>query len=255
MTFHLAAWYESIDPAGSWEPIAAVSDDRLYTEGDSIRVPSNLTRVLWANAVTDTASLVGARLISPSLDRYAPLNIAPINADNDGEVNNPGTGMFMTANPPALAPTELVKAEVNTDPSAAGEHFVVMALGDAPPSPIRGAQTFTWRATASATLTKGAWTRTEITPDSNLPAGTYGIVGMYAQSATLVAARVILRTGQQWRPGCWGTATYNAIENPVQRNGGMGLWGTFDSVDLPAVEFLSGAADTAQHVIFDLIAM
>jgi len=39
MTFHTAAYAESIDPAGVLVNIGAVNDDSIFTSGDDIRVP------------------------------------------------------------------------------------------------------------------------------------------------------------------------------------------------------------------------
>ena len=49
MSMHLAAWAQSLDPAGAWTALDACTDDRLFTEGKNIRVPP-LNRILLAHA-------------------------------------------------------------------------------------------------------------------------------------------------------------------------------------------------------------
>ena len=111
----------------------------------------------------------------------------------------------------------------------------------------------TVRGTNTDTLTVDTWTQGNLTLDEALPPGNYGVVGMRAQSAGLVAARVVFRTGAQYRPGVLGSDTAGDLDQNGARGGDWGLWGTFPFTQTPAIEFLSVSADSSQVVLLDLI--
>ena len=103
------------------------------------------------------------------------------------------------------------------------------------------------------TLTVDQWTAGEMTLTDRIETGRYQVIGMRAFSAGLVAARLTRLGGSPWRPGCLGVDAYTDLEHPMFRNGGLGVWGEFVEANIPAVEFLSVSADSAQEVTLDLI--
>ena len=106
---------------------------------------------------------------------------------------------------------------------------------------------------ATDELVVDTWTPQEMVLVDRIETGRYQVVGMRAHSAGLVAARLTRLGGSPWRPGCLGVDAYTDIEHPMFRNGGLGIWGEFQESNIPAVEFLSISADTAQEVTLDLI--
>lgn len=254
MAIHLGGFMESIDPAGAFANLAALSDDRLFTSGDDLRVPS-LNQVLMVAAGVASGATKGARLTSPTLDALVRLIVAPYNGGNDGNVepDSPPAVLDLTSNPLALGVDEILQAEVDSDPTAAAYQWVLLWFSDGAPTPVSGQPVFTARATGSTTLTAGAWTSVNITLDENLPPGNYQVVGLRAQSAGLVAARIVFRTGAQWRPGVLGCDADTDLDMPHARYGGLGVLGEFPFTQLPAVECLSVSADTSETVYLDLV--
>lgn len=104
----------------------------------------------------------------------------------------------------------------------------------------------------SQTLAANVWTNGPITFDDSLPVGHYQVVGFRAESAGLVAARLVFK-GYGWRPACLGNVSPQQFGSDVFRNGNMGVWGEFDSINPPTVDFLSNSADTAEYGILDLL--
>jgi len=62
----------------------------------------------------------------------------------------------------------------------------------------------------------------------------------------------LLFQGSPWRPGGVVVNDEADIGNDLQRQGGMGVWGEFDSRTTPQIEIL-GVTDSAQVVYLDLI--
>jgi hypothetical protein len=118
--------------------------------------------------------------------------------------------------------------------------------------PLPAGNIFTVRATGTTTLVANAWTNGTLTFSQQLPEGDYAVVGMYAQSAGLQAARLV-RPGYAWRPGCPGSDADGDVSPPRFRNGGLGTWLTFNHRNPPSVDYLSNVADTAETVNLDLI--
>lgn len=151
--------------------------------------------------------------------------------------------------------------DVITDGGTAALIHSILVIGSENQRPqeldLRGRTVIPARFTATATLTAHVWSSSALTADQALAPGTYAVVGMRYIGATAIAARVVF-PGYGYRPGC--IASGPAVNTPELsgalarfRKGKLGVWGTFDSTQLPQVEFLASAADTAEDVIFDLM--
>lgn len=253
MTFHLAGWYQSVDPGGVGVEIDALADARLFTQGKYVRVPS-LNQVAFVAASISATSPGGAEMKSPTLDRYAPYPIVPVNLAGAGLPNSPLPYDDLRMGPLVLGVDELVSAEVSSNPSSAEPHWCLVAFSDGAAQQISPAQTFSVSGKCTGSVSAGSWTLLAWTPESNLPPGQYAIVGMHALATNLIAARVVLRTGpDQWRPGCIAAAAANAISPELFRDGGLGQWGTFPFQQLPAMEFLSSGNVSDPVVTLDLV--
>src|SRR4030042_2818039 len=70
------AWYETLAAFTTYTKLAAVPDQHIKTQGDSIFI-NQFNRLIGAYAVLDPLAL-GARFVSPSIRRFAPVEITPL---------------------------------------------------------------------------------------------------------------------------------------------------------------------------------
>lgn len=253
MPFHLGGFLEDIDPAGVFVNIAALEDDRLFNQGDDIRVPV-LNRVLMIAAGIDNVVAGRVRLDSPTLDALVRKEISPLNlAAGDVEPASPPAIEKMLENPMRLGVDEILQCEINSNPAADADQWCLLWFSDGPVAPLVGQEIFTLRATSATAAVARAWTSVNIILDEQLSPGNYGVVGLRPESASMIAARFVFRTGEQWRPGALGADLIGDITDPVFRNGRMGIWGEFPFTQTPAIEVLCDLADAAQIFHIDLV--
>jgi hypothetical protein len=250
--FHLAAWYESVDPAGAYDQLNAVPDQALTVSGVNVQVPALNKIVAMAGGAENTVA-PRLRLAAPVLRTKSLFQIAPLSTASAGAVEplSPHSIVDLRKTPLQMVTGEQLVMELLSNPAAAQIQWALAWLADGPIEQVTG-DVFTVRATASATLTAGSWTNTALTFDENLPRGRYAIVGMKAISAGLIAARLVL-PDIKWRPGVLGNDLVEDIEWPGFRYGGMGVFGEFEDVDGFTADFLSVSGDTAETVYVDLI--
>lgn len=254
MAFHLAAFWENIDAAGAEANLAAaLGEQTLFTTGDEIRIPEGASQIVAVAAMCGLGANF-ARLISPSLRDFVNLDIVPINGLTDGNVepDSPAKVHYLGNNPIPLAPGESLTATTDSDTAAAADQSILVWLADGPLQPVDGQQIHPLRATAAITAGVGSWTNGVLTLGQVLPVGNYAIVGMRAQGATLVAARLAFR-GVGWRPGVIGSDIESDDTNGYFRYGKSGVFGEFHSTVPPTVDVLCNDADTAQEFILDLV--
>ena len=196
--FHLAAFYESLDPAGALTNIAAVQDQSLNVSGDDLTVPAGIPFLMGAAALTAAASFVRAQFQAPSLQTLAYADVSRlVNAVVFGGI--PEMDFYASA-PRRLAGDEDMQFLIQSTPGGGAEaHYGLAWLSDGPVTPVNG-EIFTLRATGTAALAAGSWANTSITLGSTLPVGQYDIVGFRAVGTNLVAARLAF-VGGGFRPG------------------------------------------------------
>lgn len=255
MPWTTVAFQESVDPGAAFNALTAVPDQHVTTVGDDVRVPA-LNRIIAVAAGVESAAAHRARLVAPSLRRMLNLELAPLNTAAAGAVEpaSPQAVVDLRATPVELMVDEELNAEVLSDPVAAQIQWCVVWLADGPVAPITG-RIFSTRATGTTTLTASTWTNGSITFAEDLPRGRYQVVGMRAEAAGLVAARLVFPgTGAQgWRPGCLGVDAQADLQHMMFRYGQLGVWGEFESNQPPTVDYLSVSADTAEVLVLDLI--
>lgn len=245
--FTLVGYSESQDTAGALTPVAALADTHITRSGDDIIIPE-LNKIVLIKALGATISR--ARLVSPSLRRVANFEVSPVDIAAE-----PTSGEYAICDlrntPIQLMTDEALNAEVVEGAVGAEQETVLVWLADGSPVPVAG-EIFTVRATASQTLTAFAWTNGVLTFTEDLPVGNYQVVGMRAEAAGLIAARLNF-VGGIWRPGCLGCDDASDIQDYMFRYGRFGVWGEFSHNRPPTVDFLSVSADTTETVWFDLI--
>lgn len=251
---HVAGFAENIDSAGAFAFLAALTDARLFTQGDDLRVPTQ-NRVFAVAAGGDAVVQPRFRLTSPTLDELTRYEIVAVNSQNGAgvEPDSPAKLDDLRMGMLELASDEILQAELLNNPGAAQDQWCLVWFTDSRPEPVTNGRPFTVRATGTTTLVDITWTSVTLTLDENLPPGNYDVIGLRPESAGCVAGRVVFRTGAFMRPGALGCDSVLDILPSMFRHGELGVWGSFPFTQLPAVEFLSVIADTAENVHLDLI--
>lgn len=254
MPQHLAGFLEDIDPAGVFVNLAALADQRLFTQGDDLRVPP-LNMVVAAAGGADAVVQPRLRLDSPTLDQMVRYEISPLNSQDAAAVepDSPQKMDDLRRAPLLLGVDEILQVQLLSNPAAVQDQWALLWFADQVPQPVSGGRPFTVRATGTVTLTVNVWSTVDITLDENIPPGNYQVIGLRPESLGCVAGRLIFRTGDFWRPGALGVDTVIDIQHSMFRHGEMGVLGEFPFTQLPAIEFLSVIADTVETVHLDLI--
>jgi len=245
MAFTLVAWSETVGINQTNYAMDAVSDPHITVSGDDVIVPPELPNIVAAAAVGSATTY--ARLVSPTLRAMINVDVAPV--DKATEPSSPFVGLIMTTIPITLTGEEALNFQVSTDDTARSTGLVWLA--DGPVAPVTG-KIYTVKCTSATTLTPYEWTNGPLTFTQDLPAGRYQVVGMRAQSAGLIAARLVF-PGYAWRPGVIGADAITDVQDNPFRYGRFGVWGEFDHNRPPTVDFLSSSADTSEEVWLDLI--
>ena len=249
MPFQTIAWAESQDAAAAWVKVTAVPDTSVSVSGDDIYCPS-LTEVIAYGAICEQTIASQARFTSPSMLEFG----------FEEYVSSLGSGLTFAGlpqvtdkrfSPISLTEQEAIQGEVYNNPSGATFSYHFMTLSDGPVATITGSPIRTVRCTAAASLSAGQWASSSLTFPVSLRAGNYQCVGARCNSANGVVFRLLFQ-GSPWRPG--GVVVNDEADQGLdwQRQGGLGLWGEFDSRTTPQIEIL-GVTDSAQEVFLDLI--
>ena len=249
MPFTTIAWAESQDAAAAWIKVLGVPDTSVSVSGDDIYCPS-LTSVVAYGAICEQTIASQARFTSPSMLEFG----------FEEYVSSLGSGLTFAglpqvtdkrSNPIELTEREAIQSEVYNNPGSAAFSYHFMTLSDGPITPIVGGPIRTVRCTAAASLSAGTWASSSLTFPVSLRAGTYQCVGARCNSANGVTFRLLFQ-GSPWRPG--GVVVNDEADQGLdwQRQGGMGVWGEFDSRTTPQIEVV-GVTDSAQEVFLDLV--
>lgn len=244
--FTTAGYSESQDSATLIEA-ATLADTSLRVIGDDLYVPKGLNNLMGVYIAG--VNFTQARLDSPSLREMWPEDIEP--ADVSAEPGSPANFYDLFDNPVPLVETEFLRALMAEDGTGATRVTILVWLGDGAIDAIAG-PIRTIRATGTITLVAFAWTAVPLTFAQTLPAGRYGIAGLRAQAAGLIAARIFV-PGSNRRPGVVGFDADGDLDVPRFRYGRAGLFDEFDHDNPPQVECLSASADTAETFHLDLV--
>ncbi len=247
---HTVAWSQNVDLGGVLTSINAVPDQSMKTVGTSIYV-NQFNKLIGAMSFGG-ASNVQARLVSPSLRRFQPFEIIPLNL-----------GLIPTANfqhsvdnyiVKSLDVDEQLEAQLNSNPAAAEQISVAAWLADQEIKEVYGDITPV-RFQFTVTLVAGVWNFAAIDFIDDLAVGTYTCVGLDVIVPTGVIARLV-PVGAYNRPGvpCMQTL---AGQDPKKtfRNGHMGELCTFPHNNPPSIEILASAdvASATYYGVMDLI--
>lgn len=249
--FHLVAFSDTVAAAGTLTALTPVPDPTVTIDGSNLNIPDKYNALMAAASLGAAGSnATQARLESPSLREVFFPSITPL-----GDAANFGGFSFVYSladSPLALKTNEGLQFKTNGGGVGPLRQWGLVWLADNAIQPAKGPW-FTMRATATIAGSLSAWTSGPLAFDQSLPVGTYDIVGMRAEAATLIAARLIF-IGQSavTRPGVPGLANEQSRELPQFRFGAPGVIGSFNSTTPPSLEILGGTGG-AETVYLDLI--
>lgn len=246
MSFTTLCFFESTYNL-ALDNIAGMTDTKYQVTGDDIRVPKDYNKLIAAYVVG--ATMTRAQLKSPSINKRAPLELAPIDATAE-PVSRPPL-IKMIDNPFTLDSGEALNALTTNTATAGDDQSILVWLANSKITPIKDSSEFPVRATGTTTLTADAWSNVSLTLDQDLEVGTYEILGVKIIGATVLAARLIF-SKDEMRPGVIGSDVITDIDEEVFRHGNLGVWGEFEHDTPPKLEVYAAAGDTAQTVIFDV---
>jgi hypothetical protein len=252
------AYYESATGAPAIT-INGVADTVHTVNGDNITVPVMTPQVYCVNAgITNAADVIAnCQLSSPSLRARTLLDVPNFNDMAASATYTQSAAhniSIFRASPINLTPGENLNCIIGSSATTAANLITAgVILGDGNySSAYAGIPIETVRATSATTLTAHAWTNAALTMTQTLRAGTYAIVGLKAQGATMQMARLVLQTTAN-RPGVSGVTSLGHAGSPWFRQGNSGDFGTFSHVSTPTIDCLANAADTAQNFWLDLV--
>jgi len=246
MPFTLAGWTETQDATTTLRYVAAMADEHITVVGDDVKVPA-LAQLAAHYALGPTMTL--AQISSPSLRRRTNLDLGGIDVAAE-PLSLPNMSQRF-ANPLPLEAGEKLNALAAKSGGVAEYAHVLVWLSDGPITPVTG-EIFSVRATGATALVAYTWSSSAITFTQTLPTGRYQCVGARAESAGMIAFRLIF-PGYSWRPGGVGADAPSDISPNGQRLGGWGVWGEFADDAQPILEALSISADATQTLYLDLI--
>lgn len=239
---------EDVDNAALANITPAAGEQTTFVAGDDLRVPSGVNLLVGIHLVG--ATITRGVVTSPSLRAVAPIEVLPI--DDAAEPTSNLKPNLQLANPFQLTDAEALNFETSNSGGAATEQYGFVWLADAPVTPFTGGGITHILATGGVTATVDAWTSGQLTLNSDLPTGRYAVVGIRAEGATLVAARLIF-ADQAFRPMVIGYDDEADQDDTRFRDGTLGVLGEFNHDSPPLVEVMCVAADTSQQLILDIV--
>ena len=247
--FTVVGFYDILEHA-ELAAIAAIEDPHIRVSGNDIYIPS-WNRVMLV--VAAGAKLAQCRLQSPSLRRMVNQRIAPVLtvALPLASLETPRIHDFHL-NPRTLDIAEALNAFCVNGAVTGNEEWVLVWLMDTL-APLPGGEIVSIEGTVTVTGVKGDWVNGALTFSQTLPAGRYALVGMRAEDTAVVAVRCVYPDISA-RPGCLGSTSAAAADNPLFRQGRLGNWGEFEHDAPPTSDVLCNAdGAVTPEIIMDLI--
>jgi len=227
MVWHLCAFSASV-PAGAVDyELTAVTDDVLTRSGTTrFFVPEDVARLAF---VAKFRANRATRVFTPSLEVRRIRKHVKITSVANGIVDE---------TPVTLVPTEELSVLASNPGTSAETNACLVALGTPELTDLSDAMLV--RATATANLTAGAWTTVKITPEVQLEAGSYQLVGVipYVGTTNDFKAVRFLIAGQVYRPGILALDS-NAVVDPDSLAGRGLNFGSFTHLTVPEIQVFS----------------
>lgn len=270
MAFHLAAYSGTIAVPGVRQLVPPVVDMYLPSSATGFVLPTAM-KVVAAYAtspgLSTGAGLQNARINAPSLLRVSYPYIRPV-SNNLGESQGNPNVMDLIAAPLSLPASETVSIEVVGgivgQPPARSPVLALLWFCDAL-SPVPPGEMFVLRCSATGLPATRANVWSAIGPvsfDQSIPAGAYAVIGFEHWSPTAIAARLSF-PGMYLRPGTLSSASPPSLLNQgfnagirserLFYEGGIGVYGSFQSFAPPSLEVLTTNGDTTFEAYLTVI--
>lgn len=253
MAYTVGAYYQSVDPGGTFVDLSTVQDPHLTAVDKDLFIPE-LNNLVGGYFLVDTSITPQIRLRSPGL---LSVGFEEYITQYDPGTTPPSSGHITfydrRTNPLTLTEVEPLRVQVLSDPTAAVAHYAIVFLSDGPIAPAAGSYR-TIRASVTATLTAGQWVNTNISFPVALKAGSYQVVGAWLQATNVVAFRLVFGGGA-WRPGAIAAGNCPVELAEIFRYGNFGVWGEFAHSSPPTIDILGTGSLTNAALYLDLIPM
>lgn len=243
----LVGFSESVPAATIQQELAAIPDNHVNVEGDYIYVPT-LSSLIAFYALGLTIRNV--KISSPYISQVCQEEISPVYAAALPVV--PPGPIDKTDSPIQILNSEGISAFAgNSDGANARRETVMVWLADGPISPVNG-KIHTIKASGTVVGVAYGYEDVALTLNQVLPVGTYDLVGARVEAAHLIAYRFVF-VGGTWRPGGLAVASQTAPEWEKQRNGKLGVWGSFAHTQKPGLQVFGDGTGETIAVYLDLI--
>lgn len=244
--FHVGCYYGSVPNTGSNNDVPFVNDAVLTRQNNHAILPQDGRLLLVAGI---GANMDRVRLNTPKA-RYVGLpSMTPVNVG--ATVPSPPNVYDATDGPISIPRADEIAME-STNVGAGAENHAILVVFGFGQRMIPEGQRYRIRGTAAITASAGTWQNGSIVLDTVLPAGMYALVGLDVVGTNLFAARLVF-PGASFRPGCLCRNSAGVIPATQFRSGPLGVYGEFDSVNVPNLDVLSLGANTSQVVYMDVI--
>lgn len=207
-----------------------------------IRFNSNVIQTtddwkIWASFVGGD-DISQARLNSASLRIRGYPNLTPL---NDSHLAGSRPGIYdMRDFPLSLRSMENASLQATNAGAAAAIALLTMSRDNGNMN-VNHAGLRKVKFTAAPTSVAYGWSsEVNVTLTDDIEAGRYEVYGMECYEADLIAARLVFKD-QVERPGIPGQQLVSDIGSPIYM-GGLGVWGTFDSITPPFIQSIHVAA-------------
>lgn len=247
MNFSIVGYFQNINTGAVFAPIAALVDQHITMVGNNIVVPGFLKKIYGAFIMS--AWIQRGRIVAPSMRATSYPEIGQLN--DPYMIGTPWHVEWYKDRPKDLDVGENLQCHVEEAGAGAQNMFGLYIMSDGMVDAPDGEEECV-EAIGATLLVANVWTLCPMVPVQQLRSGRYAVVGMRAESAGAVAARLV-PPGGAYRPGCIGTRSPGAPCIPEFRYGNLGKFCEFDAAFFPAVEFLSQTGDLAERVFLDVI--
>lgn len=244
--FHTAAYRGAVGAGLTDVDIAAVNDGQL-TIANSHFVLQDRARLVWAAGFG--VNLSRLLLDTPKMRIVGLPSLVPINVV--ATVPNPVNVVDMHEWQVLLDKVDEIAVKASSTDAGAQTMTAVVGFQFAYKQPA-AMPSYRIRLTGAITAVAGSWVNGTMTLQQSIPRGTYQVAGMDVVGTNLLAARLQF-AGSGWRPGVIARNAVSSVPHPMFQSSAMGVFGEFDSINLPNLEILSGGANTSQEIFLDLI--
>lgn len=243
--FHLATNFGSLDNTANVQ-VNALQDD-VITIANNLHTPAEEYEMFARVALG--ALLIRARDVTPSIQQVLNSYMAPIIpaaiAPQDALIET--FGDF----PIRRKVYEPITYQITNSGAGPTATYVFSWLRKSFTPAPRG-QIFTMRGASTTAAVANTWTTVATTWEPQLQSGLYAVIGGSYAGVAGIAFSCIFQN-QFLRPGGLGATLEGTMPLPMQRRGGMGLWGTFPISSYPIMRVLNGTTTAAHTFYLDLV--